>query len=340
MEHDPRPKQVPLNAEELHAIRKNPRLLNESTYKPQITKLTRSPPVAAQVLLNGTPNPRLGKIPKTKFSSTSTMFLNQENNVLTPGVADVLRCIATALHFNMVQQRQGEGEKLPTDIWSETAHPLGDGRTNLVEIPSTDEILFFLETVWDGQALSAESAVMCLAYIDRFVALTGIVLIPANWRRITLAAAILASKVWEDLAVWNADFLALFPCLKVTDLNRLEREMLMALEFVVGLKASMYVERKEITKETSKEKRKTEMGFVTSSPHRYAKYYFDLRTLSEKSDINFPLDPLTIEQGKKLEHKSQGLEDEERQERFKAVARSKSLDPVVLASYMQHKEKG
>eukprot|EP01127_Copromyxa_protea_P010725 TRINITY_DN2639_c0_g1_i4.p1 TRINITY_DN2639_c0_g1~~TRINITY_DN2639_c0_g1_i4.p1 ORF type:complete len:117 (+),score=10.07 TRINITY_DN2639_c0_g1_i4:13-363(+) len=91
MEHDPRPKQVPLNAEELHAIRKNPRLLNESTYKPQITKLTRSPPVAAQVLLNGTPNPRLGKIPKTKFSSTSTMFLNQENNVLTPGVADVLR---------------------------------------------------------------------------------------------------------------------------------------------------------------------------------------------------------------------------------------------------------
>eukprot|EP01127_Copromyxa_protea_P010726 TRINITY_DN2639_c0_g1_i5.p1 TRINITY_DN2639_c0_g1~~TRINITY_DN2639_c0_g1_i5.p1 ORF type:complete len:312 (+),score=62.32 TRINITY_DN2639_c0_g1_i5:13-948(+) len=311
MEHDPRPKQVPLNAEELHAIRKNPRLLNESTYKPQITKLTRSPPVAAQVLLNGTPNPRLGKIPKTKFSSTSTMFLNQENNVLTPGVADVLRCIATALHFNMVQQRQGEGEKLPTDIWSETAHPLGDGRTNLVEIPSTDEILFFLETVWDGQALSAESAVMCLAYIDRFVALTGIVLIPANWRRITLAAAILASKVWEDLAVWNADFLALFPCLKVTDLNRLEREMLMALEFVVGLKASIY-----------------------------AKYYFDLRTLSEKSDINFPLDPLTIEQGKKLEHKSQGLEDEERQERFKAVARSKSLDPVVLASYMQHKEKG
>lgn len=48
------------------------------------------------------------------------------------------------------------------------------------------------------------------------------------------------STVWEDLAVWNADFLALFPCLKVTDLNRLEREMLNSLEFVVGLKASMY----------------------------------------------------------------------------------------------------
>lgn len=43
----------------------------------------------------------------------------------------------------------------------------GDGRTNLLSVPSVDEILFFLQTVWDGQSLSAESAVMCLAYIDR-----------------------------------------------------------------------------------------------------------------------------------------------------------------------------
>jgi hypothetical protein len=40
-----------------------------------------------------------------------------------------------------------------------------------------------------------------------------------------------------------------------------------------------------------------------------------------------------------LEHKSQGLEDAERQERFKMQARSKSLDPTVLAQYTQHKEK-
>ena len=70
---------------------------------------------------------------------------------------------------------------------------------------------------------------------------------------------------------------------------------------------------------------------------RYAKYYFDLRTLSERSSINFPLQPLSTEEEKKLEHKSQGLEDQERQERFKLQARSKSLDPTVLSMHLQHK---
>lgn len=49
--------------------------------------------------------------------------------------------------------------------------------------------------------------------------------------------------MWEDLAVWNADFVSLFPGLSVSDLNTLEREMLTALDYVVGLKASMYENR-------------------------------------------------------------------------------------------------
>jgi hypothetical protein len=197
----------------------------------------------------------------------------------------------------MVQECADEGNRVVgKEIWSEAVYPLGDGRTNLTTVPSVEEILTFLRTLWDGQSLSAESAVMCLAYVDRFVALSLVTLHPSNWRRITLAAAILASKVWEDLAVWNADFLAVFPCLKVCDLNRLEREMLSSLEFVVGLKASIY-----------------------------AKYYFDLRTLSERSAINFPLKPLSLDEERKLEHKSCGLEERERKtEKSRPLVRSKS----------------
>jgi len=136
---------------------------------------------------------------------------------------------------------------------------------------------------------------MTVAYIDRFLTLTGTTFHASNWRRITLSAIIVASKVWEDLAVWNADFISLFPGIGLPDLNRLEREMLIALDYVVGLKASIY-----------------------------CKYYFDLRTYSEMNELNFPLNALTPEQQSKLENKSSNLEQSIRNERFSLSKDKKS----------------
>jgi len=226
--------------------------------------------------------------------------MNNDNNVLAPSVNDVLQCIAITLHLNMVQATEDGPCK---EIWSERNNSLGDGRTDLVNIPTKDQVQFFLQTLWDGQQLSGESAVMCLAYIDRFTAITMTPLRPHNWRRITLAAAVIASKVWEDLAVWNADFLVYFPGLQISDFNLLEKELLTSLDFVVGLKASVY-----------------------------AKYYFDLRSLSEKSEINFPLQPLTSEQGKKLGLSSSRFEAKMRAERFRMPPKSKSFDPYMLGA--------
>jgi hypothetical protein len=63
---------------------------------------------------------------------------------------------------------------------------------------------------------------------------------PNNWRRILLGGLILASKVWEDEAVWIVDFLDLFNTVTLTDLNILERHWLELLQYQVGLKASQY----------------------------------------------------------------------------------------------------
>lgn len=70
-------------------------------------------------------------------------------------------------------------------------------------------------------------------------------------------------QVWEDMAVWNVDFLDVFPNLSLKDLNSLERAYLMALQFTVTLKSSVY-----------------------------AKYYFELRALSGGSAESFPMKPL------------------------------------------------
>jgi len=111
----------------------------------------------------------------------------------------------------------------------------------------------------------------------------------------------LASKVWEDQAVWTADFLRVFPRLTVSDLNELEKEYLTGLQFMVNLKASVY-----------------------------AKYYFELRSLSEKDQDHFPVKPLTEEGKQRLELRSRGLEQKitDLAAGQKKLRRSESVDHV------------
>ena len=68
-----------------------------------------------------------------------------------------------------------------------------------------------------------------------------------NWARIVLGGAIIASKVWDDHAIWNVDFCLIFPEVPVEDLYfslircELERYFLDAMQYNVNVKASSYV---------------------------------------------------------------------------------------------------
>jgi len=183
-------------------------------------------------------------------------------------------------------------------VFSELVYPL-DNKTDFSTSPEIEEIQEFLTILFEGQDLVAENGVMAVAYIERLVKLTGITLHATNWRRITLGALILASKIWEDVAVWNVDFLQVFPNVDVSDLNRLEREYLGLLQFTVSLSASVY-----------------------------AKYYFDLRALSDLTEDNFPLSPLSDKGISLLEAKSRGAEEEIKKQRIHGD-RAVSLNPYV-----------
>jgi len=176
-------------------------------------------------------------------------------------------------------------------VFSEETFPLNDDY-NLENSPTSNKIGFFLSLIFNGEKLSAESAVMALAYIDRLLSLTNLHLHASNWRRVTLGAIIVASKVWEDQAIWNVDFLNVFPYCTVEDLNRLERQFLSAIQYMVTLKSSVYT-----------------------------KYYLDIRALSDKN--NFPMEPLTEERLKELEIRTQGIEEEFK---FDLPFKSKSED--------------
>lgn len=234
-----------------------------------------TPPVESTI----SPRPAAPKLGHTrKFSSTATIYA--KNTITSPDVQEIVNCLAKALFWNIKNGEVKEPKRFK-DIFDEQKHPLGDGKTDFSVSPDLGEIEEFLHVIFSSQTLSAECGVMAAAYIERLVRLTGITLHATNWRRVTVGALLLAAKVWEDLAVWNVDWLeGTFPNLKVVDINHLEREFLSALQFTVALKSSVY-----------------------------AKYYFDLRALSDIDDEHFPVKPLDKTGAELLEAKSRGLEE-------------------------------
>ena len=92
---------------------------------------------------------------------------------------------------------------------------------------------------------------------------------------VNLGAVMLASKVWDDQAVWNVDFCQILKDITVSEMNELEREYVQLLQFNVNVSSSVY-----------------------------AKYYFDLRQLAKDHKISFPDELLTKEKAIKLEASS------------------------------------
>jgi hypothetical protein len=219
--------------------------------------------------------------PKHKSNSTSSLYV--DSTITAPDINQVLHCMSTALYYHIRAGHEAQEPKL-VDIFSEEHHPilLKDQRepNNIVDVPHVRTIYKFINVIFKVQKLPSECAILALAYIERVMGLIGLTLHASNWRRLVLSSIILASKVWEDLAVWNVDFVATFRNVTTQDLNLLEKHLLKFLGFNVSVPSSLY-----------------------------AKYYFELRELAEKDDKHFPLRPLDKEGADRLEERARMLDE-------------------------------
>eukprot|EP01134_Creolimax_fragrantissima_P005151 CFRG5151T1 len=130
-------------------------------------------------------------------------------------------------------------------IFDEMKHPLTSGRVlpNYKHtIPSANEMYEFLRAFFSAALLKAEVAIVAMVYISRLEDQAAVTLQPANWKRVLLGASMLASKVWDDQAVWNADFCTVLPDVSVEDMNTLERVVLEKLTYDVSVTPSQYVQ--------------------------------------------------------------------------------------------------
>uniref|UniRef100_A0AAX7V3F2 Cyclin-like domain-containing protein n=1 Tax=Astatotilapia calliptera TaxID=8154 RepID=A0AAX7V3F2_ASTCA len=189
------------------------------------------------------------------------------------------------------------------DIFDEKKHPLSREKVpddySVVD-PEHKLIYRFIRTLFSSAQLTAECAIVTLVYLERLLTYAEMDICPCNWKRIVLGAILLASKVWDDQAVWNVDYCQILKDITVEDMNEMERHFLELLQFNINVPASVY-----------------------------AKYYFDLRSLADDNNLSFPLEPLSTKRAQKLEAISRLCEDKYKDLSKSAMRRSVSADNLV-----------
>ncbi|XP_022102099.1 cyclin-Y-like protein 1 [Acanthaster planci] len=235
----------------------------------------------------------------TKSSSCSTIYID-DSTVTQPNLKATIKCVALAIYYH-IKNRESDRQM---DIFDEKLHrltkdPLPDDyfKTN----PEHKHIYRFIRMLFNAAQLTAECAIVTLVYLERLLTYAEIDITPTNWKRMVLGAILLASKVWDDQAVWNVDYCQILKDLTVEDMNELERQFLEMVQFNINVPSSVY-----------------------------AKYYFDLRALADAYEISFPSEPLSKERAQTLEAISRLCEEKTRDQMYQDLKRSSSMDGIHL----------
>uniref|UniRef100_A0A915D691 Cyclin N-terminal domain-containing protein n=1 Tax=Ditylenchus dipsaci TaxID=166011 RepID=A0A915D691_9BILA len=202
-----------------------------------------------------------------KSNSCSTIYLD-DSTISQPHLKNSIICISLAIFYHITNRKNRSQERL-MEIFEERIHPISREPIpfeNLSKDPEHRQIYRFIRTLFHAAQLTAECAIITLVYVERL--------------RIVLGAIMLASKVWDDQAVWNVDYCQILHDTNVDDMNELERQFLECLEFNINVPSSIY-----------------------------AKYYYDLRTLAIANDLQLPLQPLYKERAARLEALSRNFEE-------------------------------
>ncbi|TKS88002.1 Cyclin-Y [Collichthys lucidus] len=155
---------------------------------------------------------------RRKYSSCSTIFLD-DSTVSQPNLKYTIKCVALAIYYH-IKNRDADGRML-LDIFDEKLHPLSKSEIPPdyeKHDPEQKQIYRFVRTLFSAAQLTAECAIVTLVYLERLLTYAEIDICPANWKRIVLGAILLASKVWDDQAVWNVDYCQILKDITVEDM--------------------------------------------------------------------------------------------------------------------------
>ncbi|XP_063472532.1 cyclin-Y-like protein 1 [Symphalangus syndactylus] len=205
-----------------------------------------------------------------KHSSGSTIFLD-DRTVSQPNLRTTVKCVTLEIYYHIKNRDANRS----LDIFDERSHPLTREKVPqeyLKHDPEHKFIYRFVRTLLSAAQLTAECATVTLVYLERLSTYAEINICPTNWKRIVLGAILLASKVWDDQAVWNVHYCQILKDITVEDMNEMERHFSELLQFNINVPASVY-----------------------------AKHYLDLLSLADDDNLNFLFAPLSKERAQNLE---------------------------------------
>mmetsp|Transcript_6356 Transcript_6356/g.19281 ORF Transcript_6356/g.19281 Transcript_6356/m.19281 type:complete len:522 (+) Transcript_6356:102-1667(+) len=182
-------------------------------------------------------------------NSTGTLFLDATLDA--PDKEATIRCVCHVIraHIAAAADAWKTADKAAFAVFHDAD---AEGAT---DPPSIRRLVAFYRDVFSRGQMELECIVTSLIYVERLLkaARGKFRLRPTNWRPVLLSCMIMASKVCDDLSMWNADFSHICRAFDLARINALEAALLQAYGFNATVAAS-----------------------------EYAKYYFHLRSMAAR----------------------------------------------------------
>jgi Cyclin, N-terminal domain len=170
-------------------------------------------------------------------------------------------------------------------------------------VPMMKDIEDFYHEFYMRSQMEHDTIIMSLIYVERLIKETQCALSPTpeNWRSLLFSCMILASKVWDDLSMWNVDFS-----------NVSSSRSSAGGTSGAGGASSSSSSSSSLTPFSLRRINDLEVALLTSlnfdvkvGASEYAKYYFLIRTMLIRGGLlEHAVAPLNKQEAKMLEHRT------------------------------------
>ncbi|KAI8641839.1 hypothetical protein BD408DRAFT_432918 [Parasitella parasitica] len=156
-------------------------------------------------------------------------------------VENTLKSVSWAF-YSIIKRNHSLNEFDCNVIFDENESNMEDTNCYDLNEPLTEwnDVYDQLAYVFDCGELNAEHAIITFIYVKRMLELSKQKLWDFSWRMIIMAALLTAVKVWDDCAIFNADFAMIFPELSLDVINNIERVFLTYLQWDVSVSCSEF----------------------------------------------------------------------------------------------------